>query len=93
MHEPPSGTVIEFLDEFEREAMAKFLVHKFNVIRQKETAAEFQRNRCPGWIQFDVDFAKMEPSSRRKRFNHNIGRSIHSHFLCQLYHSYLLRLE
>eukprot|EP00966_Prymnesium_polylepis_P095174 2203858-Prymnesium_polylepis.1 len=21
-------------------------------------AAEFERNRCPGWVQFDVDFAE-----------------------------------
>lgn len=58
MHEPRSGTVIEFLDEFEREAMAKFPFHKFTIIRQKATAAEFARNRCPGWLQFDVDFAE-----------------------------------
>ena len=58
MHEPRSGTVVEFLDEFEREAMAKFPFHKFTIIRQKAMAAEFERNRCPGWLQFDVDFAE-----------------------------------
>jgi hypothetical protein len=58
MHEPRSGTVVEFLDEFEREAMAKFPFHKFTIIRQKAMAAEFARNRCPGWLQFDVDFAE-----------------------------------
>jgi hypothetical protein len=58
MHEPRSGTVVEFLDEFEREAMAKFPFHKFTIVRQKAMAAEFERNRCPGWLQFDVDFAE-----------------------------------
>ena len=58
MHEPRSGTVVEFLDEFEREAMAKFPFHKFTIVRQKAMAAEFERNRCPGWVQFDVDFAE-----------------------------------
>jgi len=58
MHEPRSGTVVQFLDEFEREAMAKFPFHKFTIVRQKAMAAEFERNRCPGWLQFDVDFAE-----------------------------------
>ena len=58
MHEPRSGTIVEFLDEFEREAMAKFPFHKFTIVRQKAMAAEFERNRCPGWAQFDVDFAE-----------------------------------
>ena len=61
MHEPRSGTVVEFLDEFEREAMAKFPFHKFTIVRQKAMAAEFERNRCPGWLQFDVDFAENGP--------------------------------
>ena len=39
MHEPRSGTVVEFLDEFEREPMAKFSFHKFTIIRQKAMAA------------------------------------------------------
>ena len=51
MHHPRSGTVVEFLDEFEREAMAKFPFHKFTIVRQKAMAAEFERNRCPGWVQ------------------------------------------
>ena len=58
MHEPRSGTFVEFLDEFEREAMAKFHFHKFTIVRQKAMAAEFERNRSPGWLQFDVDFAE-----------------------------------
>ena len=49
MHEQRSGTVIEFLDEFEREAMAKFPFHKFTILRQKAMDAQFSRNRCPGW--------------------------------------------
>jgi hypothetical protein len=51
MHHPRSGTVVEFLDEFEPEAVAKFLFHKFTIVRQKAMAAEFERNRCPGWVQ------------------------------------------
>ena len=61
MHEPRSGTVLQFLDEFEGEAMAKFPFHKFTIVRQKAMAAEFERNRCPGWLQFDVDFAENGP--------------------------------
>ena len=49
MHEQRSGTVIEFLDEFEREAMAKFPFHKFTIVRQKAMDAQFSRHRCPGW--------------------------------------------
>jgi|TARA_B110001469_G_scaffold116550_1_gene121831 hypothetical protein len=49
MHEQRSGTVIEFLDEFEREAMAKFPFHKFTIVRQKAMDAQFSRQRCPGW--------------------------------------------
>lgn len=58
MHEPRSGTIVEFLDEFERQAMAKFPFHKFTIVRQKTMAAEFERNRWPGWLHFDVDFAE-----------------------------------
>ena len=56
-YEPRTGTVVQFLDEFERDIMSKFPHHRFTVHRQKEAAAEFDRNRCPGWVQSDVDFA------------------------------------
>ena len=32
-------------------------MHRFSIARQKATAAEFDRNRGPGVIQSDVDFA------------------------------------
>ena len=56
-YEPRTGTVVQLLDEFERDIMSKFPHHRFTVHRQKEAAAEFDRNRCPGWVQSDVDFA------------------------------------
>ena len=56
-YEARSGTVVEFLDEFERDVMRKFPHHRFTVKRQKDVADEFERNRCPGWVQCDVDFA------------------------------------
>ena len=56
-YESHTGTVVQFLDEFERDIMSKFPHHRFTVHRQKEAAAEFDRNRCPGWVQSDVDFA------------------------------------
>ena len=58
MHEVRTGTVLQFLDEFEREPMAKFPFHKFTIVRQKAMDAEFSRNRSPGWLQFDVGFAE-----------------------------------
>ena len=56
-YEVKTGTVIEFLDEFERDVMKKFPHHRFTVSRQKAMAAEFERNRWPGWVQSDIDFA------------------------------------
>ena len=35
----------------------KFPHHRFTIQRQKAMAAEFERNRWPGWLQFDIDFA------------------------------------
>lgn len=37
--------------------MLKFPHHRFTVTRQKSAESEFQRNRWPGWLQFNVDFA------------------------------------
>ena len=48
---------MQFLDEFERDVMRKFPHHRFTISRAKATAAEFERNRGPGWIQSDIDFA------------------------------------
>ena len=56
-YETNSGTVVEFLDAFERDVMKKYPHHRFTIQRQKQTAREFERNRCPGWVQSDVDFA------------------------------------
>ena len=56
-YEARHGTIVQFLDEFERESMRKFPQHRFTVQRQKAMDAEFQRNRWPDWLQFDVDFA------------------------------------
>ena len=56
-YEVKTGTVVEFLDEFERDAMRKFPHHRFTVFRQKAMSAEFERNRWPGWVQSDIDFA------------------------------------
>lgn len=51
------GTVVQFLDEFERETIRKFAHHRFTLQRQKATDAEFDRNSWPGWLQFNIDFA------------------------------------
>lgn len=51
-----TGTVVQFLDEFERDVFKKFPHHRFTIMRQKAMAAEFERCRGPGWIQSDVDF-------------------------------------
>ena len=56
-YEVKTGTVIEFLDEFERDTMRKFPHHRFTILRQKAMASEFERNRWPGWVQSDIDFA------------------------------------
>ena len=56
-YEAHKGTVVQFLDEFERDVMRKYPHHRFTILRQKDMASEFERNRCPGWLQFDVDFA------------------------------------
>lgn len=56
-YEAKSGTVTEFLDHFERDTFQKYPHHRFTIQRAKETAAQFERCRGPGWIQSDVDFA------------------------------------
>ena len=56
-YEPRRGTVVQLLDEFEREAMRKFPHHRFTIHRQKAMDAEFARNRWPGWLHMDIDFA------------------------------------
>lgn len=56
-YESRRGTVVQFLDEFERDAIRKFPHHRFTIQRQKAMNAEFERNRWPGWLQFDIDFA------------------------------------
>lgn len=56
-YEERHGTVAQFLDEFERDTTRKYAHHRHTVSRQKAMAAQFTRNRSPGWIQLDVDFA------------------------------------
>jgi hypothetical protein len=56
-YEAKTGTLVQFLDEFERDIMRKYPHHRFTVSRTKATAAEFERNRGPGWVQSDIDFA------------------------------------
>ena len=56
-YEAKTGTLVQFLDEFERDVMRKFPHHRFTVSRTKATVAEFERNRGPGWVQSDIDFA------------------------------------
>ena len=56
-YEERRGTIVQFFDEFERETIRKFPQHRFTIQRQKAMDAEFQRNRWPGWLQFDIDFA------------------------------------
>lgn len=56
-YESNSGTVVQFLDQFERDVMRKFPHHRHTIARQKAMAAEFERNRGPGWLQVDADFA------------------------------------
>lgn len=56
-YESVFGTVVQFLDQFERDVFRKFPHHRFTIQRQKAMAAEFERCRGPGWIQSDVDFA------------------------------------
>jgi len=58
MRKATVGTVTQFLDEFERDVMSTFPFHKYTINRQKACASEFARNRCPGWLQLDVDFAE-----------------------------------
>ena len=40
-------TVVEFLDEFERDVFQKYPHHRFTIQRQKAMAAEFERHRGP----------------------------------------------
>mmetsp|Transcript_3312 Transcript_3312/g.8239 ORF Transcript_3312/g.8239 Transcript_3312/m.8239 type:complete len:726 (+) Transcript_3312:2193-4370(+) len=56
-YEQRQGTIVQFLDEFESESSRKFPHHRFTVQRQKQTDTQFQRERWPGWLQFDIDFA------------------------------------
>jgi hypothetical protein len=56
-YETRTGTVTQLLDEFEKEVMRKFPHHRFTIARQKASAAEFDRNRGPGVVQSDVDYA------------------------------------
>lgn len=56
-YDAKTGTIVQFLDEFERETCPKFPHHRFTIKRQKEMDAQFNRNRWPGWIQMDIDFA------------------------------------
>lgn len=56
-YEERRGTIVQFLDEFDRETIRKFPLHRFTVQRQNAMDAEFQLNRWPGWLHFDVDFA------------------------------------
>ncbi|KOO35179.1 hypothetical protein Ctob_010692 [Chrysochromulina tobinii] len=43
-YEQRRGTVVEFLDDFEASAMRKFPHHRFTIMRQKDMAAQFERN-------------------------------------------------
>ena len=56
-YESCNGTVVEFLDQFERDVFKRYPHHRFTIQRQKAMATEFERCRGPGWIQCDVDFA------------------------------------
>lgn len=56
-YEAKQGTIVQFLDEFERESALKYPHHRFTISRQKDADAAFQRQRTPGWLGFDVDFA------------------------------------
>ena len=58
MHDQRGGTVVEFLDEFESNVMCHFPHHKYTLLKQKASAAQFDRNRGPGFTKSDVDFAE-----------------------------------
>ena len=55
-YEQRRGTLVQFLDEFEKSVMKKYPFHRFTVMRQKGTARQFDQNRGPGWVQSDIDF-------------------------------------
>jgi hypothetical protein len=52
-----SGTLIDFLDEFEP-AVAKHVIHRSTLSRQKAGSLGFERDRRPGGLSLDIDFAE-----------------------------------
>ena len=52
-----SGTLFDFLDEFEA-ALGKHVVHRSTLSRQKAASLAFERDRRPGVLSGDIDFAE-----------------------------------
>jgi hypothetical protein len=52
-----SGTLLEFLDEFEA-SLAKHLVHRSTLSRQKAASLACERDRRPGVLFGDIDYAE-----------------------------------
>lgn len=73
-YEARTGTVVEFLDVVESEVFKKYPLHRLSISRQKAMSAQFDRNRTPGWLQCDVDFAMdgeiPPPSGRAAQSDH-----------------------
>jgi len=55
--EQRSGTLFDFLDEFEGVA-SKHVVHRSILSRQKASASLFERERRPGILGLDIDYAE-----------------------------------
>lgn len=51
------GTIVQFLDELESETCRKYPHHRFTIQQQKSMDAQFDRNRWPGWLLVNIDFA------------------------------------
>jgi hypothetical protein len=55
--EAKSGTLFDFLDEFES-AVGKHVPHRSTLSRQKASSLAFERERRPGGLFGDIDFAE-----------------------------------
>jgi len=52
-----SGTLFAFLDELEPH-LGKYMLHRSTLSRQKEASVVFDRERRPGIVSLDIDFAE-----------------------------------
>ena len=58
LRELREGTLVDLLDDFETQVMAKYPFHKYTLHRTRASSLELHRSALPGWLLSDRDWSE-----------------------------------